>query len=73
MQAVVRILWPADGYVEFPDGQMLCPDAPWPVEILSPEGELPEYVIAANVDGKMKWVDAREIEKTGPRTRNRAT
>jgi hypothetical protein len=32
---------------------------PWPASIISPEGELPEYVQAAEVDGVKTWVAAK--------------
>ncbi len=48
----VRVLWPADGFVELPDGTRLKAGPPWPEGITSPSGELPEYVVVK----EGKWV-----------------
>ena len=39
-------------------GKMLHAAPPWPKHILSPEGELPEFVQAKEVDGKLTWAPA---------------
>jgi len=38
------------------DGKALSPTPPWPAEIVSPTGELPEYVQALREDGRLTWV-----------------
>jgi hypothetical protein len=40
-------------------GQILRPGPPWPKEIISDSGELPEYVRAEELDGKRRWVPAK--------------
>lgn len=40
------------------DGKALHAGPPWPKELYSATGELPEYVEAAKVDGRMKWIPA---------------
>ena len=60
MQAGVRILWPAeDSGPILPDGTRVFAKAPWPDSVVSPSGELPEYV--RFVDGK--WVAANPQER----------
>lgn len=55
------------------EGKMLRASPPWPVEIMSDEGELPEYVsFEQDVDGKMRWVDAKQFNGKRPKTRYRA-
>ncbi len=69
----VRIYAPTDGYVggshsqratnlqqmvgAVEAGQMLHAGAPWPQEI-STNGTLPKYVVAKEINGRMRWVPA---------------
>jgi hypothetical protein len=45
------------------EGKVLKAGAPWPGDLASPKGDLPEFVVAKTVDGKMKWVEAHRNEK----------
>ncbi len=38
---------------------MLRTGPPWPAELVSPKGELPEFVTSVDEDGKLRWVDPR--------------
>lgn len=82
-QPAVRIFAPSGGYSSkeavdpaakidmeqlVREGKALRGDAPWPKEIVGPNGELPEFVVAEKGDdGTMKWVPASpwEDQKTG--------
>jgi hypothetical protein len=44
-------------------GKSLRPGPPWPKELISDGGALPEYVSSTMVDGKMRWVRAKRDEK----------
>ena len=58
---------------EVTKGTMLHSSAPWPTNILSSEGELPEYVIPkTDLDGKMRWIDAKQFDGKYPAFRHRA-
>ncbi len=47
-------------------GKSLQSGPPWPKEIISDSGELPEYVHAEEVDGKRRWVPAmRDGKRVG--------
>lgn len=77
----VRIYAPSDGYAGGPssgsmgdrqdmerlvaEGKMLRCGPPWPEEIVSPAGELPEYVVATEVDGTLRWIEGR-VEDRSP-------
>ena len=47
------------------EGKVLRPSPPWPKEIISANGELPEYVQALEVDGRLRWVpgDRNHLER----------
>lgn len=45
------------------DGKMLKPGPPWPAEIESTNGALPEFVKSEEVNGRLKWVPARLEEE----------
>jgi hypothetical protein len=74
----VRIFGPSEGYSistkvdpartgqaikkQVEEGKALHAGVPWPAEIISADGSLPEYVISKEVDGKMHWLPA-DLEK----------
>lgn len=69
-QPAVRIFGPSEGVTMLPtagderpdidrllkEGKALRSSPPWPAEIVSPTGALPEYVQALEVDGRLTWV-----------------
>ncbi|MEO7299676.1 MAG: hypothetical protein ABI042_14000 [Verrucomicrobiota bacterium] len=76
-QVAVRIYAPSEGYSGGPssgeaqtrdcagaskEGKMLKAGAPWPADIISANGELPEFVVYQQIDGKSRWV-AADLEK----------
>jgi len=70
----VRIYVPSGGYAggdadtaeaiktQIKEGKMLHAGAPWPADIVSTNGALPEFVLAREVEGKLRWV-AADLEK----------
>jgi len=70
----VRLYAPSEGYAGGPssgdastgeaiqtqikEGKMLHAGPPWPAEIFSTNGALPEFVLAREVEGKLRWVAA---------------
>jgi len=46
--------WDTDQLVK--EGKALRPSPPWPADIVSANGELPEYVQALEEEGRLKWV-----------------
>ncbi|MGA2440904.1 MAG: hypothetical protein ABSH08_08090 [Tepidisphaeraceae bacterium] len=55
---IVRIYAPAYGGEIEMGGEKLKLGPPWPASIISPKGELPEFVVAKKVNGKLQWIDA---------------
>ena len=70
VKPTVRIFGPSEGVTMLPttgderpdidrllkEGKALRSSPPWPAEIVSPTGALPEYVQALEVDGRLTWV-----------------
>ena len=68
----VRIYGPVQGstYV-FGTSQRLESGPPWPKEIISEQGTLPEYVQGKKINGRITWVPAKVGERKRGRYRAR--
>ena len=63
---IVRIYAPAsNAAVLAKDGTRIKADAPWPKDLVGPNGELPEYVLSTESEGKQRWV---AVDKTNDKT-----
>jgi len=62
---------PQDAAKLVKQGKALRAAPPWSKDILSPSGELPEYVVPKEVDGKLKWVPFNWVNRAGFHYRSR--
>lgn len=69
---IVRIYGPPEGEAIGPGGQKLKASAPWPRELYGPGGQLPEFVSAETVAGKLQWVKIDPEKNHAPGFLNRA-